>query len=102
MRHHYFVVLVALLIAPGCASQSAERIGRSFGADGIAKVVVRAAEAQSATVTTSAPRSTIQVSGLPTGGAPGYHPPDPSWRETSAQRWGFDFVAERHGDVLII
>ncbi len=42
------------------------------------------------------------MSGLPAGGAKGYHSSDPSWRETLAAEWGLDFVSARHGEVLVI
>ena len=63
---------------------------------------MRAAEIQSASITTGAPPSTIEISGVPTGDARGYHPSDLNWRETPAERWGFDFVAQRHGEVLVV
>src|SRR5690349_3856586 len=102
MRYHHVITAIALLILTGCASQSAKRITRTFPAEGITKLVIRAAEIQSATITTGAPPTTIEISGVPTGDARGYHPSDPNWRETPAERWGFDFVAQRHGDVLVV
>jgi len=102
MRHPHVVTAIALLILAGCATQPAKRITRSFPADGVTKLLVRAAEIQSATITTGAPASAIEISGVPTGDARGYHPSDPNWRETPAERWGFDFVAERHGDVFVV
>jgi hypothetical protein len=101
MRHHAFSA-IALLAVVGCAFHSVRPITRTFPADRITKVVVRASEVQSATITTDSPPSTVEISGLPTGGARGYHPPNRNWRETPPDRWGLDFASRRHGDVLVI
>ena len=53
---------------------------RTFPAAGLSRVVFRAAMAREARVT-SAERNEIRVTGTPRGGAPGYHPADPKWRE---------------------
>ena len=79
----------------------ARPITRTFPAAGIKKVVLRAKQAQGAKVRVDA-GDQIQVTGLPTGGAEGYHSPDPFWRETPAKDWGLDFVAKQYGDVLVI
>jgi hypothetical protein len=84
------------------AQPSAKAVRRSFPAAGITKVVLRAAAADTALVTRVAGLTTIDMAGTPTGGAPGYHPSDPKWRETPAAEWGLDFVSERHGGVLIV
>jgi len=102
MCHHCALTATAMVMLVGCASKPAKSVTRSFPADGITKLVVRAAEIQSATITIGASPSTIEISGLPTGNARGYHPSDPNWRETPAERWGFDFVAQRYGDVLVV
>ncbi|HSB63847.1 MAG TPA: hypothetical protein VLJ18_06755, partial [Thermoanaerobaculia bacterium] len=47
-------------------------------------------------------RTSIEVSGVPTGGAKGYHPSDPNWKETSPAEWGLAFVARRFGATLVI
>lgn len=77
-------------------------ITRTFSADGVSKVIVRAAGADSAIVTADQEATMIEVSGTPSGGAKGYHPTDPFWRETPAQAWGLDFVAKQQGHVLIM
>jgi hypothetical protein len=77
-------------------------ISRQFEVDGIRKVILRLGSRDSATVTVDASRQDVDVSGLPTGGAAGYHPPDPSWRETPADAWGLDFVSSRSGETLVI
>jgi hypothetical protein len=75
-------------------------VTRSFDARGITTVVLRAANAPAAVVEHSGER--VNVSGVPEGGARGYHSPNPGWRETPASEWGLDFVAARHGNVLVI
>jgi hypothetical protein len=82
-------------------TKPAPRLTRSFPAAGVTRLILRASAAQAARVTTLAATS-IDVSGVPTGGAPGYHPSDPSWREKSPQEWGFDFVSVRRGHDLIV
>jgi hypothetical protein len=78
------------------------RISRSFPAAGIKKIILRAAEAETSAVTNDPATAAVEVSGLPAGGAEGYHSPDPNWRETPAAEWGLDFVSARHGEVLVI
>ena len=77
-----------------------DAVTRSFDVRGISTVVLRAANASTAEVDRTGDR--VEVSGVPEGGARGYHSPDPKWRETPASEWGLDFVAARHGDVLVI
>ena len=69
---------------------------------GITKLVLRAGDADKATVETGARGSAIEISGIPTGGAAGYHSPDPKWRETPAAEWGLDFVSVQRGSVLVV
>lgn len=76
-----------------------------FEAQGIKRVILRAGEAAEATatvseVTTATP--VIKISARPAGGAAGYHPADPHWRETPAAAWGMDFAASRFGNTLVI
>jgi len=102
------VILISTMSRPGAAAPpgqaraQAKAFRRSFPAAGITKVVLRAGEADTATVTSVAGATTIEVSGVPTGGAPGYHSPDPNWKETPAAEWGLDFVSERRGATLIV
>lgn len=74
---------------------------RSFPTAGVRTVVLRAAMAPTAEVVHDA-SDQIQISGLPEGGAEGYHSPEPFWRPTSAKDWGLDFVARQYGSVLVI
>jgi hypothetical protein len=75
---------------------------RSFPAAGITKLVLRAGDADHATVETGVAGSAIEVTGIPTGGAAGYHPSDPTWRETPAAQWGLDFVSVQRGPMLVV
>ncbi len=68
---------------------------------GVKKVILRAEQAENAKVSIEAIRE-IRVTGLPSGGAKGYHTSDPFWRETPPQEQGLDFVGKRFGDVLVI
>ena len=78
------------------------RIKRSFPSEGVSSVVLRASAADGVVVA-YAPRSgSIRVSGIPSGGARGYHPQSIWWGETPAPRWGMDFVGQRFGSVLVI
>ena len=64
--------------------------------------MLRAEDADKAMVETGARGSAIEVSGIPTGGAAGYHSPDPKWRETPAAEWGLDFVSVQRGPILVV
>jgi hypothetical protein len=77
-------------------------VTRVYEAQDVSKVILRAAKADTASIETDPQSTVVEVSGNPAGGAKGYHPVDPFWRETPAQDWGLDFVSARHGDVLII
>jgi hypothetical protein len=78
------------------------RVERSFDATGVKRVVVRAGEAERAEVKTIPGGRSITVSGIAEGGAAGYHPADPNWRETPASRWGLDFKARSFGPTLVV
>jgi hypothetical protein len=78
------------------------RVSRSLPAAGVKRVILRAGAADTAEVTAVPGSEIIEVSGAPTGGAKGYHAPDPNWRETPAAAWGLDFASARHGNVLVI
>ena len=96
------LAVVGLLLG-SCAARGDGRVARVFDADGITRVVLRAGNAADARLGTVPPDPTaVAVSGLPRGGAEGYHPADPNWRETPAAEWGLDFVARRFGATLVI
>ncbi len=67
---------------------------------GISKVVFRALLARQASVKRGG--DTIAAAGTPKGGAPGYHPPDPKWRETPREEWGLGFKGQVFGGTLVI
>jgi len=91
---------LALLV---CACTSDEgRVSRSFPANGIGKVLLRGTMASTAMVNHDNSTSAIVVSGMPSGEVIGYHPVDQNWKATPSDKWGFDFVAQQYGDVLVI
>jgi hypothetical protein len=94
------LTILLCLAVLGCGKSS--RVTRSFPADGVKTVVFRASLAKDAQVTTDPAAQAIEVSGVPQGGAAGYHSPDPNWRETPAAEWGLDFVSARYGEMLVI
>jgi hypothetical protein len=98
---HRFVIFAFAFLC-GCASQPTKNVSQTFPADGVTKIILRAAGAGSAIVASDAPTGRVVVSGIPTGGAQGYHSPEPKWRETPPERWPFSFVVQRFGPVLVI
>jgi hypothetical protein len=100
-----FAGVVATLLLGACSTSppEAKPIVREFDAHGISRVILRGSAAETATATNvirDAP--SVTVTGIPSGGAEGYHSPDPNWRETPASRWGLDFVARPFGSTLVI
>lgn len=78
-------------------------IEKSFPAEGIDRVILRAAKVETAAVVHSDDdRSLITFSGKATGGTVGYHPADPNWKETPASQWVMKFVSKRVGSTLIV
>ncbi len=77
------------------------RIVQSFEARGIDRVVLRSANAEKAQLVV-AETVRISIAGQPDGGAQGYHPADPNWKETPAAKWGMKFVAKQLGRVLVV
>jgi hypothetical protein len=84
------------------AAGGSGRITRSFPTAGIDTIILRALAAEKAKVVTEPRGRAITVSGIPQGGAVGYHPADPNWRETPAAQWGLDFHARPYGSTLVI
>jgi hypothetical protein len=78
------------------------RVLRRFASGGIRSVVLRAEAAGKAKVRVVPGRPEITVTARPAGGAVGYHPADPNWRETPASEWGLDFAAARFGPSLVV
>jgi hypothetical protein len=83
-------------------SGGASRVTRSFPAQRIKTVILRAGGAEKAEVGAVAGARLVTVSGTPAGGAAGYHPADPNWWETPASEWGLDFLAKVFGSTLVI
>jgi hypothetical protein len=99
------VGVLLLVTVSGCAERNDarnRRVVRGFSSAGVKRVVIRAAEIETAEIQTDAGATGIEISGEPIGGAAGYHSPDPNWKETPARDWGLDFVAEAHGPLLVI
>ena len=96
------LLAATLLAACAGAGQDRDQLTRRFDAAGLTRVVLRAAAAEAATVHVVPGTGVLTVSGRATGGAAGYHPADPRWRETPAADWGLDFVAKRFGRTLVI
>lgn len=92
-------VCVAVVYIRG--TLSARRVTKVFSAAGVKIVIIRAAQAGDTKVSSGKAKQ-IQISGIPSGGAEGYHSPDPDWRETPAGSWGLDFIAKQYGSVLVI
>jgi hypothetical protein len=104
-RRVLVVTLGAVAVALAGAAVSVFIPGRTvrvFPSAGVSTVILRAGSAESVQIS-YLPRgsSEIRVSGLPAGGARGYHPSS-WWRETPARSWGLDFVARQFGTVLVI
>ncbi len=96
------LLVTTLLAACSVTEKDRGRLTRSFDAAGITRVVLRAASADAATIGVQPGTEIVTVSGQAAGGAEGYHPADPRWRETAAADWGLDFAAKRFGPTLVI
>lgn len=107
MRFSFVIALLALALS-GCQTpvdvKPITAIGDrwSFAVTGIDTVIVRSRRAKDAEVVESRLGEEIAIHARPQGGAAGYHPSDPSWRETNATDWGMGFTARRYGATLII
>ena len=97
------VTLSVFLLLPLAVSAGADdvRIEVSFPADGIERVVLRAAGASNAQVVPGR-FGIVKVTGSAAGGAAGYHSPDPNWKETPASQWGMTFQSKRFGTTLVV
>ena len=92
-----------LLFLPLAASAGADevRVEASFPADGVERVVLRAAGASNAHVIEGQP-GIVKITGSAAGGAAGYHSPEPNWKETPASQWGMTFLSKRFGTTLVV
>lgn len=98
------LVTATILVACGSgdgAKVSNPQVEKAFAAEGVSRVIFRAALAREARVVTAEGKD-IKVTGIPRGGAAGYHPQDPKWRETPASEWGLDFRAKAFEKTLVI
>ena len=97
-------IAFAALAALSMSSSAAEPLAvATFPAAGIEKVVLRASAAEQATVVPLEESAvSIIVSAVPSGGARGYRPPDPNWKEKTPTEWGLRFVAQQYGATLVI
>ncbi len=96
---------LSTLLLGACAAMPPQPkpIIREFDAHGISRVILRGKAAETATITNvTMDAPFVTVAGIPSGVAGGYHPANPNWRETSASRWGLDFVSRCFGTTLVI
>jgi hypothetical protein len=94
---------LALFFASIASHADEAVVENSFPAQGVDRVILRAANAETAAVVFSEDdRSVITVSGRASGGTIGYHPADSNWKETPASQWGMQFVSKRIGSTLIV
>jgi hypothetical protein len=97
-------VLLSVAFAAGGTAEAgpAKRVERSHPAEGIKRLILRVSGAQAAKVETRAGTTVVVVSGLPVGGAKGYHSPDKNWKETAPEDGGLDFVFKAYGATLVV
>jgi hypothetical protein len=75
---------------------------RSFPAQGIQTVILRAWQAEPASVVTEPGTTVVMISGIPAGGSIGYHSSDPFYRDPHPNAVGLDFAAKIYGQTLVI
>jgi hypothetical protein len=101
MNHRaVFLGMVTLVLSLWSVADQG-KVERSFPLDGVARVILRASQAERASRVERA-GLTLKISGMPRGGAKGYHSSDPNWKETPPAEWGLNFVARRFGDTLVV
>ena len=93
-----YLALASLLLA-ACDAPNDKVLSRTFPAQGVTKVIVRSAYADSARVSHSGDK--VSITGVRTGGADVFGP-DGQRREIPPEGWGFDFIPTRDGTVLTI
>ena len=92
-----------LLAATSVTFAVDDRVVAEVSAEGIDEVVLRAGLAATATVRKQKGNAkAIIVEGKLIGGAKGYHPSDPTWKETPPEKWGLNFVSKRFGKTLVV
>ena len=94
---------VSLLVVATQVAAGDSVVTKEFSAEGITHVILRSGlAAQTEVRHSSGQRTIVTVSGTPKGGAQGYHPSEPKWKETTAADWGLGFVGKRFGTNLVI
>ncbi len=83
MRYPHVAIILALCISQ--ASLASPQICADFQVGGVKAILLRARDAERAQVIVGSNDSSLKVCGVPSGGAKGYHPADPNWRETPPQ-----------------
>lgn len=107
MRPRHFLILVALLMA---SCQTPVDVAPTLSGDrrwtfpltGVDTVILRARRAKTAHISTARMGAEISIYAKPAGGAEGYHPSNPSWRQTAPANWGLGFTGRRYGNKLVI
>jgi hypothetical protein len=99
--------LGVLIFAVSCTTLAGtpNLVQQQFALKGIKKVIIRSQLIDSAKVSrVSSVKGSqrLMVSGRPEGDAKGYHPSNPNWKETPADKAGLSFASKRYGDVLVV
>jgi hypothetical protein len=100
MRTSHIAIMLALCVSQ--ASLTSSQVCAEFQVGGVKAVLLRARDAERAQVIVGSSDSSLKVCGVPSGGAKGYHPADPNWRETPPSEWGLAFKSQRYGDILVV
>jgi hypothetical protein len=95
-------ITIFLAVCVSQASFASSEVCAEFEVGNAKTVLLRARNAEHAQISTAARVSKFRVCGLPSGGAEGYHPTDPNWRETPANEWGLGFKARQYGGTLVV
>ncbi len=103
MPTRFVIIASVLLTAASITFAADDRVVAEISAEGIDEVVLRAGLAATATIRKQkGDAKAIIVEGKLVGGAKGYHPPDPNWKETPPEKWGLNFVSKRFGKTLVV
>jgi hypothetical protein len=101
LRQVIGITAALVMLQPAYAAEDPAIVSK-FAATGVSRVVLRASDAENVTVRLILGSMEVGISGVPSGGAKGYHSPDPNWKETPASDWGMKFVGQRFGSTLVI
>jgi len=100
MRYSLIAIILAVCVLQ--TSFASSQVCADFELRNAKTVLLRARNAERAKIIVGPTDSILKVCGIASGGARGYHSPDPNWRETPANEWGLAFKAQRYGDTLVI